>query len=128
MTISKNQSGFSLLNTMFFVIIAGFLIMLAVKLVPVYVDDATIQKALQALQSTPGFNKNMDTATLQQTAQRTLEKYLYINNVRNVDIGKISIKRLPQGIELDLAYTVQVPIMSNIDALVHFDHHALIAS
>ena len=79
------QRGASALTMMVMVLFFGGLLTLVIKLGPAYLDDITIQEALESLDGTEGLSQ-MGPAQV-----RTLiNKRLSVNNVRGFDAKNIS--------------------------------------
>ena len=82
------QRGASALTMMVVVLFFGGLLTLVIKLGPIYLDDMTIQEALESLDGTEGLSE-MGVAQV-----RTLiNKRLSVNNVRGFDAKNITVEK-----------------------------------
>ncbi|HLV78285.1 MAG TPA: DUF4845 domain-containing protein [Marinobacter sp.] len=95
----------------------GGLLMLAIKIGPAYIDDLTIQEALEGLDGTEGL------AQMAPAQVRTLiNKRLSVNNVRGFDARNITVEKNGELVVIKVDYEVRNNIMGNVDAVVHFQH------
>lgn len=114
---NKYQRGASTLGLLITVLFFGGLLTLAVKLGPAYLDDFTIQEALESLEGTEGL------ATMTPRDIRTLiNKRLSVNNVDNFDAKDISIERDGELVLLTVDYEVRTGLFGNVDAVLRFNH------
>ncbi|WP_417565890.1 DUF4845 domain-containing protein [Marinobacter sp.] len=111
------QGGASALTMMVMVLFFGGLLTLVIKLGPAYLDDITIQEALESLDGTEGLSK-MGPAQV-----RTLmNKRLSVNNVRGFDAKNISVEKDGELVVIKVDYEVRNNLFSNVDTVVHFKH------
>lgn len=111
------QGGASALTMMVMVLFFGGLLTLLIKLGPAYLDDITIQEALESLDGTEGLSE-MGPAQV-----RTLiNKRLSVNNVRGFDAKNISVDKDGELVVIKVDYEVRNNLFSNVDTVVHFKH------
>lgn len=111
------QRGASTIGLLITVLFFGGLLTLAIKLGPAYLDDYTIQEALESLEGTEGL------ATMTPRDIRTLiNKRLSVNNVDNFDAKDISIERDGELVLLKVDYEVRTGLFGNVDAVLRFNH------
>ena len=111
------QRGASVLTTLVMVLFFGSLLTLVIKLGPAYLDDSTIQEALESLDGTEGLSQ-MGPAQV-----RTLiNKRLSVNNVRGFDAKNISVDKDGDLVVINVDYEVRNNLFSNVDTVVHFKH------
>ncbi|PCM43668.1 DUF4845 domain-containing protein [Marinobacter sp. ANT_B65] len=111
------QDGASALVMMVMVLFFGSLLTLVIKVGPAYMDDLTIQEALESLDGTEGLSR-MGPAQI-----RTLiNKRLGVNNIRNFDAKDITIENDGELVLINVDYEVRNNIFRNIDTVVHFQH------
>ncbi|PHQ24514.1 DUF4845 domain-containing protein [Marinobacter guineae] len=113
----SRQRGASALTMMVMVLFFGGLLTLVIKLGPAYLDDVTIQEALESLDGTEGLSQ-MGPAQV-----RTLiNKRLSVNNVRGFDAKNISVEKDGEFVVINVDYEVRNNLFSNVDTVVHFKH------
>lgn len=111
------QNGASSLTILVLVLFFGSLLTLVIKLGPAYLDDITIQEALESLDGTEGLS-DMGPAQV-----RTLiNKRLSVNNVRGFDAKQIAVEKNGELVIIKVDYEVRNNIFRNIDAVVSFKH------
>jgi len=111
------QRGASALTMMVMVLFFGGLLTLVIKLGPIYLDDITIQEALESLDGTEGLSE-MGAAQV-----RTLiNKRLSVNNVRGFDAKNITVEKNGEFVVINVDYEVRNNLFSNVDTVVHFKH------
>lgn len=111
------QRGASALTMMIMVLFFGGLLTLVIKLGPAYLDDITIQEALESLDGTEGLSQ-MGPAQV-----RTLiNKRLSVNNIRGFDAKNISVDKNGEFVVIKVDYEVRNNLFSNVDTVVHFQH------
>ncbi|NWN92556.1 DUF4845 domain-containing protein [Marinobacter adhaerens] len=112
------QRGASALVVLIVVLFFGSLLSLLIKLGPAYMDDLTIQEALEGLDGTEGLSQ-MGPAQV-----RTLiNKRLSVNNIRGFNTRDIEIEKDGDRVVINLDYEVRNHIFRNVDAVIHFQHN-----
>lgn len=113
--LQKQQGG--ALAMMIIALFFGALLTLAIKIGPAYIDDITIQEALESLEGTEGLEQ-MGPAQV-----RTLiNKRLSVNNVRGFDAKNITVEKNGEFVVIKVDYEVRNNIIGNVDSIVHFQH------
>lgn len=111
------QGGASALVILIMVLFFGSLLTLAIKMGPTYMDDLTIQEALEALDGTQGLSQ------MAPAQVRTLiNKRLSVNNVRSFDSKDITVDKNGDVVVINVDYEARNPIFRNIDTIIHFQH------
>lgn len=111
------QLGASGLTMMVMVLFFGSLLTLVLKVGPAYLDDITIQEALEGLKGTEGLS-SMGPARI-----RTLiNKRLSVNNVRGFDADNIVVETDGELVIIKVDYEVRNNFFRNVDTVVHFKH------
>ncbi|AHI32270.1 DUF4845 domain-containing protein [Marinobacter salarius] len=111
------QSGASALVIMIMVLFFGGLLTLAIKLGPAYLDDITIQEALESLEGTE------DLSTMGPAQVRSLiNKRLSVNNVRGFDEKNITVEKDGDLVIIKVDYEVRNNLFRNVDTVIHFQH------
>lgn len=112
---ARRQRGLTLISWMFIFAIAGFLGLMLLKLIPVYIEHFNVASSVSSLASD---------ADLQGKSPSVLRdglvKRLQINEVRNVHPEDILIARNGGVYEVTVDYEVVVPFVYNISFLVSF--------
>lgn len=118
MQIAKRQSGKITLSKMISFILWGFLLVILVRLTPVYVDYFTVVSIAQSVIEDDSLVKKGRVDMRQAINQR-----FRINNLRNLKPDKdlrIHLGDKDEGISLLLDYEVRTHLLGNLDAVLIF--------
>ncbi|WP_159931174.1 DUF4845 domain-containing protein [Oceanicoccus sp. KOV_DT_Chl] len=110
------QTGLSLLAILFILLIIGFAATVAIKLIPVYIEGATVRSSIQSAIDKDEF-KGMSTGAMKSK----IGKFFEINMIEGVNARDIGIKNDKGIIKIDARYEQRLPMMYNIDVVVKFD-------
>ena len=118
----NTQRGLSLPSILFWLVFAGFLVTVAVKLGPVYVSDWTVRSIMDELARSPDAPEGGKKGIREQLGRR-----LDINDVSSVSAGNFTIEEGPGGgYDLGIDYEVRVHLFFNIDVVLSFQHGVLV--
>ena len=113
--LNTQQGG--ALTMMIMALFFGGLLTLAIKIGPAYLDDFTIQEALESLDGTEGLSQ-MGPAQVRSL----INKRLIVNNVDGFDPKNISVEKNGELVVIKVDYEVRNNIFRNVDTVVHFQH------
>ncbi len=113
--LTTQQGG--ALTMMIMALFFGGLLTLAIKIGPAYLDDFTIQEALESLDGTDGLSQ-MGPAQVRSL----INKRLSVNNVDGFDPKNISVEKNGELVVIKVDYEVRNNIFRNVDTIVHFQH------
>lgn len=118
MNTRRRQQGYSLWSILVIGIIAGFFALLAVRLVPVYMDYWTVITVAESVQEDPELRDGSP-----REARSALATRMRLNNLRDYDVGDLyTIGRGDGGVLIiDIAYERRVPFMLNVDLVASFE-------
>lgn len=117
------QRGMSLLG---WIIVIAFLLfqgIMAMKIIPVYINDASVSSIMKKL---PG-DSSLSHASIKKIRE-TIEKRLKINNIYDIDRSDIVIRRGRGGYTVTLDYESRGTLFGNLDYIISFNHEATITS
>ena len=110
------QDGMSVSGYIVLVVLLAFVIAIALKLVPVYIEHYYVVHSLEELQSVTG-------ALPEEEIKSRLIKNFSINDVDNVKRQNIKLKRIDsKTLNVSVEYDVQRQVVGNIDVIVHFNN------
>ena len=116
---TRQQDGVSVLSIIFGFVGVGLLVVLAFKIVPVYIEHYSVVTSLKSLE------KELDAKSKSKRELMTmLKKRLDINDVRRVSKEDITINKRPRQTTIRVDYEVLVPLVSNVALLLTFDNLA----
>lgn len=113
--LNTQQGG--ALTMMIMALFFGGLLTLAIEIGPAYLDDFTIQEALESLDGTDGLSQ-MGPAQVRSL----INKRLSVNNVDGFDPKNISVEKNGELVVIKVDYEVRNNIFRNVDTVVHFQH------
>lgn len=119
----KQQRGATFIFWVFFLALIGFLIMIGIRLFPVYYRGFASEKVIEDLASEmQGKSPN------KKQLWDAIDKRLYINNISDVKKEDLVYNKVKKSLEFGVDYEVRVPLIANMDAVVMFDHRQTIST
>ncbi|APZ43316.1 DUF4845 domain-containing protein [Acidihalobacter ferrooxydans] len=107
----------SLISIILLLGVIGVLATIGARLIPVYINYYNVRSIMQEVAKSPGIgNKNFSQVFY------AIQTRLTINNINSVTEKDISMKTVGNQTTLAVKYTVETPLLGNVDALVHFDY------
>lgn len=113
----KKHRGASTITMLVMVLFFGGLLTLAIKLGPIYLDDITIQEAIESLDGSEGLS-NMGPARVMDLINRRLS----VNNVRGFNPQNIAVEKNGEFVIIKVDYEIRTEMFYNVDAVVTFNH------
>ncbi|QMU61414.1 MAG: DUF4845 domain-containing protein [Gammaproteobacteria bacterium] len=123
MITMHKQRGATFIFWVFFLALIGFLMMIGIKLFPVYYKGLTTEKIVEDI----AFEMQSKKPNKKQLWQ-SISKRLNINGVYGVKKDHFVFKRNKTSIDFGLDYEVRVPIIANLDAIATFDQRQTIST
>ncbi|WP_252180444.1 DUF4845 domain-containing protein [Endozoicomonas sp. 4G] len=119
MSVAKNrQKGLSTLGWLVAILVGGFIIMLALKVVPIYLDDYAIKKVLTSLDTRPDISE----ASAPQVRE-WLDKGLQTNRIQLAGEELSVLRDKGQPVAIAINYERRVHLIHNADLLLTFEHN-----
>ncbi len=115
-TYRTQQRGISLSGLLIWSVVLVMVAILGMKLAPVYIEYATIQKALVGIASDPNFKD-----TTPRQIRESFLKRSQIDDIRAVTGNDIEIKKENKQRILEVNYSVTVPVVANISLFIEFN-------
>lgn len=112
----KRQQGISMAGFIGFLLIAGFVAFLAMRLFPVYSEYHSVVTAMKGLAADPAA-----AGKGQQEIRQMLAKRLQISYVSSVKPEHVSLRRANGQVEVVVAYEVRRPLAYNLDFVASFE-------
>ena len=119
--LQSKQRGATFLGTVVIVAILGAGLYAGIRLVPVYLQHFAIVKAMnQVAESLKG-------SSVTTAAVRTaLGNRWGIEDIKQLDIQDIEIRKVPNGVELYALYEAKAPFIANVSLVVEFEKSVVI--
>ncbi|MFZ2170703.1 MAG: DUF4845 domain-containing protein [Methylococcaceae bacterium] len=112
----KRQQGLTFLSLVFILGLIGFFALLALKIVPIYIDHSKVANSLAELEKTP----DIETKSAYEIRDR-LNKQFNMNYVYDVTQDDIKVTRHGNYLKVQIAYEKVEKIAGNLSVLVEFD-------
>lgn len=112
----NKQGGMTFLGFLIVLSIVVFVVIIGMKLFPVYQEYYSVVGAMNNVASQPG--------VVNQTPAQIkimLDKRLYTSYVETVTQKDMKVTRTKNGLELNVAYEVRKPLIGNLDFIATFD-------
>ena len=110
------SAGMSALGVIFTIAVLAVIVLLAFKTVPVYLEYFNVASSVNSLREDPDLVRR-GKAEIRERLMRRLQ----INDVTRVKREHIHISRYQDGIRINVAYEVRVPLVGNVDLLFTFN-------
>jgi hypothetical protein len=116
----KHQRGLGMLQWALVIAIAGFFLLFAFKIVPLYAENRYVESALRSLETGGEKLEQMTDAEI----TKKLNNFYMINNVRSEGPTKnIKVERESEKAVVTVDYETRVPLFYNIDLVLSFQNH-----
>lgn len=110
------QDGVGLTGLLFWLFVLILVAMLGMKVIPVYIENASIKKNLVAMTN----DSSLQNASMSQI-RRAFSKRAQVDGITSVTAKDIKIVRDKGQLVLNTYYSVNVPLFANIALLINFD-------
>lgn len=117
MRVRDRQQGVTLISWIVILGVIAFLTTIVLRLFPVYIEHMAVTSSLESL---AGEKEPMGASEIRTKLMKRFE----INDVENVTRKDIKIESARGVYQVNIAYEVRTPFISNIDFVVSFDDHA----
>jgi len=116
----KHQRGMGMLQWALVIAIAGFFLLFAFKVVPLYAENRYVESALRSLENGGEKLEQLTDAEI----KKKLNNFYTINNVRSEGPTKnIKVARESEKALVTVDYETRVPLFWNIDLVLSFQNH-----
>ena len=116
MKATKQQRGLSMSGFLVTAILLIFVAVLAMKMVPAYMQDSTIKKLFHEVAQDP----SLKNATIRDI-QIAYAKRASVQDITAIKLDDIDIEKDDSGISLSASYQVKIPLVANISLLLDFN-------
>jgi hypothetical protein len=110
----RKQRGITLSGTIMWLAILGFLAIMAAKLMPAYLEYASVKKIFKTMEQAG------DTKGTVRDIRRTFDKLNAIENVTSVKSEDLEITKQGQDAVVSASWSVRVPLVYNVAACLDF--------
>ncbi|WBE24667.1 DUF4845 domain-containing protein [Denitrificimonas caeni] len=115
----KNQQGMSFFSWLVILVLIAFFASAAFKLIPHYMDNRALDKAIMAVEKDKATGDKIDTVGDLYTH---INKSMQVNAIRDLKIDDImTVNKVNNDYLIHLKYEQREPLIKNIDLVVTFD-------
>ncbi|MGH8671811.1 MAG: DUF4845 domain-containing protein [Burkholderiales bacterium] len=111
----KKQKGMGILVIMVLLVVAGFAVLVALKLIPVYMENMQLRQVFASLSQDP----DLASMTVPQV-RSTFERHADVDNIKVVTARDLEISKGGGGTTVSVKYSVKVPLVANVSLVVDF--------
>ena len=112
----KNQQGFNTVAFLLWMMAIIMAIIMGMRVIPAYMEHATIQKALNSMTSESDINNKTS-----KEIRQSFNKFVQIDDIESVSGRDLEIKKVQGNIIIEVAYSVKTPLFANISLLLEFE-------
>ncbi|MCO6439959.1 MAG: DUF4845 domain-containing protein [Nitrococcus mobilis] len=121
MTRLGHQGGMVLVSWLVTLCMVGTLILVAIRLAPVYIEAYEVGSILQSMAGDSGLRNST-----RGEVWETFKKRLDINDINYIVRSDLAMNEVAGGLQLILAYQARVHLLGNLDAVASFRKEAMI--
>jgi hypothetical protein len=115
----KKQQGLGMLSLLLVLAVAGFFLLCAFKIVPLYAENRYVVAGLKDLVEPGTRLEEMSTAEI----KKKMNNFYTINNVRSPGPQNIVVDRDAKKVVVKIDYETRVNLFRNIDVIASFTNH-----
>lgn len=112
----KQQRGVSLSGLVTFLVIFIVVAMISMKLIPAYMENATIQRDMNAIVHDPA----MQNATAEEIKESFSKRASIMDNVTAVGPNDLELSKDNGVLVISASYSVKIPFAGNVSLLIDF--------
>jgi len=119
-TIIKQQHGVTFSGFIMVAFLLVFVAIFSMKLIPAYMENGKIQKALDAIVRDPA----MQNAPVAEIRDSFFKRANTMDNVTTISHNDIEISKENGRLALSATYSVKIPLAGNVKLLIEFNPSA----
>jgi hypothetical protein len=117
MQLQKRQRGLGLWGWLYVLFTLGFIALVSMNLVPLYLAEMSIQRVLKAAAQDSG-NANLEPAELRNALKLRWD----VEGITTLDVRDVKIERSAKGRALAYDYEAKAPLFGDVYIGVHFQN------
>lgn len=111
----KSQRGMTAIGWLIVLGLIGFFVLLALRMIPSYLEFFTVTSALESLQNEPGMADKTP-----QDIRTMLSKRFDINDVKSITAKDVAVQNQGGSFLVGVDYEVRMPVLGNVDVVMTF--------
>jgi hypothetical protein len=121
--LRKSQEGVSAITVILLAPLVGLLVLVVIKLIPVYLENEAVKRVLYGMTS-----DRAEEYPSANAVQGTILKRFEVNDVKHATDEEITITREGSSYKILIEYEVRVPLFYNISLVVSFSDKGEVSS
>lgn len=117
MHLRQRQYGLGLWGWLFVLSVIGFVSLIVLKLVPIYLSELSIERVVRSTAQDPG-NGGLPLPEL----RRAMRTRWDVEGIKTLDMNEIKLVKHGQGRALKYDYEARTELFYNISLVVHFEN------
>jgi hypothetical protein len=118
------QRGITAIGWLIVLILIGFFALVAMKLIPIYIEYYQVAKVLTGVEG----DKSLAKGPIKEIVRR-IDHNLYINSVSRVTVRKhLKVTKEKEGLVATITYDARVPMFANVELIAHFNKSVVVGS
>lgn len=114
--MKSKQQGLSSFGLLLVLAIAGFFLLCALKLIPMYLDSYFVEASLNKMK-----NEDLNGLTNRQIRNK-LSNHFSIDGIRDLSVRDLKIERDKGRVVLSLSQEKRINFLGNLDVVATFDY------
>ena len=119
--LPQRQQGLTAISWMIIIAFLGFQGVLAMNVIPVYINDASVKSIVEGLRNDPDLR-----GANSRKIREVINKRLKINNLYGINKDNIKIKKARNGYSVNITYEPRGTLVGNLDYIVTFSHEGFV--
>ena len=111
---SRKQQGISLSGLMIWSFVLILVSIVGMKLIPTYIENATIKRTLLAVATESNLRTN------NEEIRQSFNKRASIDNIKAINGQDIIIDKKSDRVVLSTSYSVKIPLLANVSLYIDF--------
>jgi hypothetical protein len=116
MQTRDKQRGMTFISWLVILVVAGFMVMIGIKITPIYIDHFSVRESLESLKQEPLIGRKPV-----GDIRKMLFRRFDINNVRMLSKDDVSIKRSGGVTTINISYEERRSIVGNLSLVMTFN-------
>jgi hypothetical protein len=113
----KRQQGLGMWGWIFVLGVMGFVTMVVMQLVPIYLNELAIERVVKLTAKDPG-NANASPMEVRKAMQTRWD----VEGINNLDIKAVQLVKTPNGRALAYEYDAKADLFYNLSIVAHFQN------
>ena len=112
----RKQQGLTFISWLVILVVAGFFVMVGIKITPVYLEHFAVRKSLESLRNEPLISRKPLTEI-----RKMLMRRLDMNSIRHLGKDQIHFTRSGGVTKITISYDERKPIVGNMALIMTFE-------